>query len=317
MPDEPWNQLEIAGAAWGTARLGSSADGRGPRAVRPSQGHRSGPSTACRARCADRRVTFTNAEQETPIGEFGAYYVSATREPDGIGKLAYRLSASAEPSSAQRADGAGVHQRAATPRTNAQRWWRCRQGPAAAARSTAARVPAPAGLPIVHVLIPVGLPRRRRRHPARDVQRIRGPTCPGGLDGIALDLPALAVKPTHGALFPAAIPGEGPDLAASQHARRQRVGEARRGAHAVAGPPGPDPAGRQGPVSEHLRAPVRTSGPPRSTVRRCASCSRRAKTRLPNTRSTGSRRCATTTRTWWRNRLERAASGCSRAGRPT
>ena len=65
-------------------------------------------------------------------------------------------------------------------------------------------------------------------------RRIRGTNLPGGLDGIAIDLPALNVTPTHGAYFPLQHPGEGSDLAAAQHARRQRLGEAGRAAHRLA-----------------------------------------------------------------------------------
>ena len=50
---------------------------------------------------------------------------------------------------------------------------------------------------------PVRLPRRGRR--TRRAQfAYTWENMTGGLDGIAIDLPALNVKPTHGALLPAA-----------------------------------------------------------------------------------------------------------------
>ena len=39
------------------------------------------------------KLRFTNVEQETPIGEFSAYYVHPGDPPQGIVQLKYRLSA--------------------------------------------------------------------------------------------------------------------------------------------------------------------------------------------------------------------------------
>jgi len=201
MPDEPWNQLEIAGAAWGTARLGSAEDGGRVLFDRPKAQERTFHRLSSPVRA--QAVTFTNAEQETPIGEFGAYFVAATREPDGIGKLAYRLSASAEPRlpSVLPALSFIRGRHAADERATLVA---VPEGSAAAALSAAARIPAPAGLPIVHVLIPSDF-RDADGGTRRATFSYSWANLPGGLDGIALDLPALAVQPTHGALFPLRI----------------------------------------------------------------------------------------------------------------
>jgi hypothetical protein len=201
MPDEPWNHLEIAGAAWGSARLGPSADNGTLLFERPKGQERTFHRLPSPVR--GQAVTFTNVEQETPIGEFGAYYVAPGREPDGIGKLAYRLSASAEPTppSVQEALAfvSGRHpadERAAIVAVPA--------GAAPAAPTPPARASASADLPIVHVLIPsdyrdadAGTRRARSTYSWENL--------PGGLDGIALDLPALNVTPTHGASYPLRI----------------------------------------------------------------------------------------------------------------
>ena len=74
-------------------------------------------------------------------------------------------------------------------------WWRCQRG-LRRLRAVSRRV----ALPIVHVLIPADF---------RDMPPDRGhaysygwENMDGGLDGIAIDLPALKVKPTHGEYVP-------------------------------------------------------------------------------------------------------------------
>ena len=81
MPDEPWNQLEISGAAWGTARLGASADSGTVLFDRPKGQERTFHRLASAVR--GQAVTFTNAEQETPIGEFGATTWRRRASPTG------------------------------------------------------------------------------------------------------------------------------------------------------------------------------------------------------------------------------------------
>ncbi|RPJ74209.1 MAG: hypothetical protein EHM24_06530, partial [Acidobacteria bacterium] len=200
MPDEPWNQLEIAGAAWGTVRLGAPEGGGQVLFERPKGQERSFHRLARPLR--GQSVTFTNAEQETPIGEFAAYYVSAAPEPEGIGKLAYRLSASAEPSGpsvqAPLAFIKGRH-----PADERATLVAVPAGPLAAAVPAAPKK-AEAGLPIVHVLIPSDF-RDADAGARRAMFTHSWANLPGGLDGIALDLPALAVNPTHVELFPLRI----------------------------------------------------------------------------------------------------------------
>jgi hypothetical protein len=94
MPDEPWNQVEILGAA-----AGRLVDTAGHVLFERPHGQE---RTANRLPSPSRggKVTFENAEQEAPIGEFGAYYVRPLRSR-GIGHLRNRL-ASAVTSDIQR-----------------------------------------------------------------------------------------------------------------------------------------------------------------------------------------------------------------------
>jgi hypothetical protein len=201
MPNEPWNQIEIAGAAWGTARVGSSPDSGTVLFERPRGQERTVHRLANPVR--GQAVTFTNAEPETPIGEFAAYYVSAGREPDGIGKLAYRLSSSVQPNqpsvAAALAFIKGRHPADERATMVAVLAGALPQGAAVVAGGSVA-----GRLPIVHVLIPSDF-RDAESAARRATSTYSWANLPGGLDGIALDLPRLAVAATHGAYFPLRI----------------------------------------------------------------------------------------------------------------
>ena len=202
MPDEPWNRIEISGAAWGTARLGPAEDGGRVLFERPKGQERTFHHLADPIQ--GQAVTFTNAEQETPIGEFGAYYVSAAREPDGIGKLHYRLSASALPSLAS-VQAAMSFIRGRHPVDERATMLAVPAGQSTQSVSKRVGSPAPSGLlPIVHVLVPSDF-RDVDAGARRAMNTYSWANLPGGLDGIAVDLPPLRVEPTHGDLIPLRI----------------------------------------------------------------------------------------------------------------
>jgi len=197
LPDEPWNQIEISGAAWGKVTLAEQARGEEPKSEkhlfeRPKGQER----TIHRLPQALRggAVRFTNAEQEQPIGEFEALHISAGKEPDGIAKLTYRLTAGAEP------DQPSLKPLLDFVRGRYQEDERATMValPPGAPRTSRPRSTS-RSLPIVHVLVPADF---------RDLEG--GPrsfsytwmNMHGGLDGIAVDLPALKVEPTHGEYFP-------------------------------------------------------------------------------------------------------------------
>jgi hypothetical protein len=199
MPDEPWNQVEISGAAWGSTALVAAGDPKDPQA----------PGTALfeRPRGQERtyhrlpaavhgpQLRFTNTEQETPIGELGAYYVSSNREPHGAGTLRYRLTAGIEPNQASVASIV----RFIEGRHPAEERSVLVAMPAGAPRTV--RDAARGSLPLVHILVPSDF--RDSDLGARRAQfTYSWVNMPAGLDGIAIDLPALNVKPTHGAYFP-------------------------------------------------------------------------------------------------------------------
>ena len=187
LPDEPWNHLEISGAAWGTMSLLSASDPNdAPARALLFERPRGQEKTVHQLDHAivGQKIRFTNIEQEEPIGELAAYNVTADREPAGSAKLEYRLTmAPASEASLQPlvAFIAGRFARDERALLIAQ--------PAGSAVAAVADSPS---LPIVHVLIPT-----ESGDPAYRLDGING-----GLDGIAIDFPALALPPTHHGLIP-------------------------------------------------------------------------------------------------------------------
>jgi Concanavalin A-like lectin/glucanases superfamily len=88
MPDEPWNHLEISGAAWGKLSL-LTATNASLLFDRPPGQERTYHRLA--AHITGEKIRFDNVEQEQPIGEFVAYNVRADNAPGGSTSLVYRL----------------------------------------------------------------------------------------------------------------------------------------------------------------------------------------------------------------------------------
>ena len=186
LPNEPWNHLEISGAAWGKMELlkpgtalenASAAPADSLLFERPKARERTIHALATHT---GGQIRFTNTEQEQPIGELAAYQVTAGAEPAGSAKLVYRLTAAAPvgPSLAPLVKFiAGRFSPDERATLVAQ--------PAAPAAPPAPSAPAPAAAqPLVHVLVPNTWDQLA-----------------DGLDGLALDLPALAAKPSHRGLI--------------------------------------------------------------------------------------------------------------------
>ena len=191
MPDEPWNHLEISGAAYG--RMTLLAETKANPQVAQDQVLFERPKDQERTvhtldlPISGHKIRFDNVMQEEPIGELSAYYVGEGREPAGSAKLAYRLAAIApdNPSLAELVTfiaGRNAPDERATLVAE----------PTAAAPSGAVVQPSGTSLPIVNILVP-----RMTSDPAYKLDAVDG-----GLDGIAIDLPALNLRPTHGGLFP-------------------------------------------------------------------------------------------------------------------
>jgi hypothetical protein len=215
MPHEPWNQIEVSGAAFGAFSL---LDGNVPEttAGAASGGH-GGPAPApgrelfARPRGQERtthrlgaaalggRVHFVNVEQETPIGELSAYHVAPGRAPSGVGSLRYRLSSA-------RVDVPGTepilrHIHGRHPVDERATMLALPPGLPAMAAAPQGMASAAATLPLVHVVVPAEF-REVGAGVRRSLFTYSWANMSAGLDGIVLELPALNVKPTHGEHFP-------------------------------------------------------------------------------------------------------------------
>ncbi|HEY0431527.1 MAG TPA: LamG-like jellyroll fold domain-containing protein, partial [Pyrinomonadaceae bacterium] len=178
MPDEPWNQLEISGAAWGEMRL------EGTREEVLFKRPRNQEKTFHRlpAPIRGQKLRFENVEQEEPIGELSAYYVTPGEEPEGH-TLTYSLGPVMEP-----LDSSVLP----VEKFIAGRFTADERALLVAASDTAkvnSKVETPNSkfdVPLVHIVIPA--------------ERWRNIS--DGLDGILISLPPLRVKPTHGEYIP-------------------------------------------------------------------------------------------------------------------
>lgn len=187
LPDEPWNRIELTGAAHGKLTAGGATVFTRPKGLERTSTnlpeHRGG------------RLRFENTVQETPIQEIAAYYVTPGEVPPGMATLSYTVDASADPALYPALDTLRgfIDGRMVAGERNV----------AVALPRGAARKPAkPAsGQPIVHILVPGDF---------RDIRPGEAPTrfsygwqnMAAGLDGIAIDLPAMKASATHGDLLP-------------------------------------------------------------------------------------------------------------------
>ncbi|MGA2350550.1 MAG: LamG-like jellyroll fold domain-containing protein [Terracidiphilus sp.] len=225
LPDEPWNHLEFNGGAFGNMTL-LTPDVSEEAVRRAGLDGKMLPGKTLFERPSGQETTFhdisepvtggklrfTNVEQETPIGEFSAYYVHAGDPPEGTVQLKYRLTTHNSPADNPTllplvnfihdrypADERAVISGVPGGYSGAPGGFAGGRGRFGTRRVAMSQESEPS-LPIVHILIPADL----RGLPA-DTTHIPSYTWDdmyAGLDGIAIDLPALKVKPTHGDYVP-------------------------------------------------------------------------------------------------------------------
>ena len=198
MPDEPWNYIEMTGAAFGAADVIAYENEQSvPLEThlfdRPE--HMERTFHTLDTAYTGGKIRFTNTVQEMPIGEFNAYYVTAGHEPQHTMQLSYMVNVQAEPDN---------------PTVQSLRdYIQGRYLPDERAIVTALPSGAPRnrrttaledGLPLVHILIPCDF----RTTKGNTISRYSytWENLNGGLNGIAVDIPALDVTPTHDGCFP-------------------------------------------------------------------------------------------------------------------
>lgn len=198
MPEEPWNHIEISGGAWGPMTLLSFNN---EKQANTEQGLFERPKGQEKTvhqfaePVVGQKIRFTNIEQETPIGELSAYYVHEGKEPAGIARLTYKLSGKQDldnPSLTPLAEFINGRNAPDERQTMVAM-------PAGAPKST--RKTAQSGLPIVHILVPNDF-RDLPVNKSHGAYSYTWDNMAAGLDGIAIDLPALNLPATHGAYIP-------------------------------------------------------------------------------------------------------------------
>ncbi len=194
LPTEAWNHLEVQGTADGTFTFLPATGAEHVLAVRSAGLER---STADFAALTGGRLRFDNVTQENPLQEVAAYNVTPGGPPAGAQVLSYTIKAAAEPHDYPTLDTLGDFVKGRFVADERASVVALPDGAASRPRAPDA---APS-LPIVHVLIPADL-REPRAGLAQSHYGYGWQNMAAGLDGIAIDLPALNVKPTHGGLLP-------------------------------------------------------------------------------------------------------------------
>lgn len=95
LPEEPWNHIEINGAAWGSLdMLAAESTNDGKPVERLFNRPRGFEKTVHRLPRVfqGQKIRFTNVEQERPIEELGVYYVYAGKAPSSFLHECFKLS---------------------------------------------------------------------------------------------------------------------------------------------------------------------------------------------------------------------------------
>jgi hypothetical protein len=187
LPDEPINRLEIQGPAYGSLSWSAKAGDKGASVgTRPEDQQRTVTSLAQPLKGGV--LTFTNVAQETPIQEFWAYNVSAGAEPKDAFKMSYTVRADVAPDYLNLAD---LNAYIAGRHPAGERATVVAVPEGAPTRARPAADLAAKGLPIVHVLIPSGFGDAPAAKPLARNWAYGWENARDGLDGIAIDIPAL------------------------------------------------------------------------------------------------------------------------------
>lgn len=195
LPDEPFNRIEIRGAAFGQADYTAPGQATQPLFQRPRGVVRSVDSFPQRR---GGTLRFTNTEQETPIQEIWAYDVTAGEVPAGTTTLRYTVRSDIAPDydnlTSLRDYIAGRHPAGERDTVVAL--------PAKAPARQRTDAPAEGRRPLVHVLVPSTLGQPPADQPLMRSWAYGWENMHDGLDGIALDLPALDLLTGADGLIP-------------------------------------------------------------------------------------------------------------------
>ncbi|ASR42535.1 hypothetical protein BEN78_03155 [Xanthomonas citri pv. mangiferaeindicae] len=200
LPDEPVNRVEIRGAAYGRVLAGDDVGSLQPLFERPQGIVRSVDDFPLRR---GGHLRFANVAQETPIQEIWAYRVEDADEPAGSVRQVYTVRSDAEVDYTNLAELRGYIEGRFAPEERSTVI--ALPGRAAYRKRAPASADAPRQ-PVVHVLIPSGIGDAPAAQPLIRSWAHSWENMYDGLDGIAIDLPALDLPATHTVDGTAAIP---------------------------------------------------------------------------------------------------------------
>ncbi len=198
LPEEPWNHVEIEGAAYGTLSYATTVGG----AI--------GAVIATRAKDQQRTfhqfsqsrrggvLTFTNVAQETPIQEIEALNITDGGEPEGTAKLSYTVRATAGVDSPDLGELKHFIE-GRYPADEASTVVALPDG--APQRSRKPDGPTKA-LPLVHILIPYEFGASPADKSLYRSWNYGWENMHDALDGVAIDLPAFNAKPNAEGVIP-------------------------------------------------------------------------------------------------------------------
>lgn len=193
LPNEPWNHIEFIGAGHGTLTATDKKGQTTTIARRPTGLERTSYQFAA---ITGGKLRFENDIQETPVQEVGFYDIVPGGEPADVLKLNYAVRTDASPSFYPSADdlrhfidGRYVRDERATVVAL----------PAGAPAQKRMGTAGPS-LPIVHIILPADFRTVRAGSVGHFAYGWEGLSA--GLDGIAIDIPALNVAPVMNGLFP-------------------------------------------------------------------------------------------------------------------
>jgi len=201
LPDEPWNHLEIAGGAWGDMSLLTHDMEKGTDSDKTLFARPQGQEATYHQLdhpVIGGKLRFTNVEQEQPIGELSAYYVHPGAEPAGIATLRYRLTGKIAPNDNPSAQPLVDFIAGRFPAD--ERMTMVAMPATTPPAPGTVRNDAQTGLPIVHVIIPADF--RSQMVDSGHGYTYGWENMDGGLDGIAIDLPALNLQPNADGVIP-------------------------------------------------------------------------------------------------------------------
>jgi len=200
LPDERWNHIEIAGAAFGSMDyLRRDREDAEEKILRLFDRPRDQERTVHRLPdpMTGGALRFTNDVRETPIGELMVYHVAPGAVPAGTRQLSYRVASRAAVDNSclapliEHINGRFMPDERSTVVAL----------PPGAPMKTRTDTVGGKALPVVHILIPADF-RSYRSNSRLGRYSYTWENMNGGIDGIAVDLPGLDVAPTHGAFYP-------------------------------------------------------------------------------------------------------------------